>query len=37
VGVTAVNSINHHHAIAGWYVDPSGNTDGFVATLKQLR
>ena len=33
-GVTVINSINHHHAIAGWYVDSSGDTDGFVATLK---
>ena len=35
VGVTVISSINHHHAIAGWYIDSGGNTDGFVATIPQ--
>jgi hypothetical protein len=32
-GVTVVTSINVHHTITGWYVDASGNTNGFVATV----
>jgi hypothetical protein len=34
VGVTVVTSINDHHTISGWYVDASGHTDGFVATVQ---
>jgi hypothetical protein len=34
VGTTVVTSINDHDAISGWYVDSSGNTDGFVATIQ---
>jgi len=33
VGTTVVTSINDHDAITGWYVDGSGHTDGFVATI----
>ncbi len=33
-GTTVVTSINDHDAISGWYVDASGNTDGFAATIK---
>jgi len=32
-GQTAITSINLHNAISGWYVDTSGNTNGFVATV----
>jgi uncharacterized membrane protein len=33
-GVTVVTSINDHHTISGWYVDASGRTNGFVATIQ---
>jgi hypothetical protein len=33
-GTTVITSINSHHTISGCYVDASGNTDGFVATVK---
>jgi hypothetical protein len=33
-GTTVLTSINSHHTISGWYVDASGNTDGFAANVK---
>ena len=32
VGATAVNGINDHGRLVGFYTDSSGNTDGFLAT-----
>ena len=32
-GTTVVTSINDHDTITGWYVDASGHTDGFTATI----
>jgi hypothetical protein len=34
-GITVVTSINGHHNICGWYVDSTGRTNGFVATLEK--
>lgn len=34
-GTTEITGISGHHTITGWYVDSDGNTNGFVATLRQ--
>jgi hypothetical protein len=36
IGGTTVNGINNHGRLVGFYVDSSGNTDGFLATPKSL-